>query len=404
MRARLSAVCIISVTLSACGGGGRGGGAAPVAATPPVGGGGASSSIRIDPAFPNLSFSEPLLLIQAPGDSTRWFIVERAGVIRVFANDAGVSTSTVVTDLRSVVDSGPNEAGLLGMAIHPDFANNGHVYLSFTVSGSPLVSRIERITSIDGGQTLDLTTRTLILSVDQDFGNHNGGHLAFGPDGLLYIGFGDGGGAGDTNGRGQQTNNLLGTLVRIDIDAGIPYAIPGDNPFAGNPMCMQGVGAAACPEIFAFGLRNPWRWSFDRLTGDLIAGDVGQNSFEEIDRITIGNNFGWNIREAANCFEANSCVTAGLVDPIHQYDRTQGASVTGGYVYRGTDIPALSGQYVFADFISGRIWSIDAAVQTLSASELLIESGLNIASFGESNDGELYIVNFGGTLHQLVAE
>jgi len=402
MRARLPVVCLIIFAFSACGGGG--GGSAPVAATPPTGGGGTSSSIGLEPAFANLSFAEPLLLIQAPGDSARWFVGERAGVVRSFANDPGVSISTVFVDLRSVVDAGPGEAGLLGMAFHPDFANNRHVYLSFTVSGSPLVSRIERITSSDGGQTLDLATRTLVLTVAQDFGNHNGGHLVFGPDGFLYIGFGDGGGAGDPNGRGQETNNLLGTLVRIDVDAGIPYAIPGDNPFAGIPLCTQGLGAAACPEIFAFGLRNPWRWSFDRLTGDLMAGDVGQDLFEEIDRITIGNNYGWSIREAANCFEANSCVTAGLVDPIHEYDRTQGSSVTGGYVYRGLGIPALIGRYIFADFVSGRIWSMNAAAQALGASELLVESGLNISSFGESSNGELYVLNFGGTVHQLVAE
>jgi glucose/arabinose dehydrogenase len=271
------------------------------------------------------------------------------------------------------------------------------------VTDSPLVSRVDRLTSTDGGLTLDPVTQISILSVDQDFGNHNGGNLAFGPDGYLYMGFGDGGSGGDPNNHAQTTNNLLGTIIRIDVDSGVPYAIPVDNPFAGNPTCSQGSGPAACPEIFAFGFRNPWRWSFDRATGDLFVGDVGQSSFEEIDRVTNGNNYGWNIREGANCFNASACVTAGLIDPIHEYGRSEGTSVTGGYVYRGTDIPALTGSYVFADFTTGRIWAIDSSAQNLVGSDLLIDSSLNIASFGQSNAGELYIVHFGGTLHRIIA-
>ena len=360
--------------------------------------------VTLEVAFSNLSFTQPLLLLQAPEDSSAWFVVERAGVIRVFANDPGVGGSRVFADLRALVDSGPNEAGLLGMAFHPNYANNHQVYLSFTVTGSPLVSRIDRFTSTDGGLTLDLTTQTSVLSVVQEFGNHNGGHLAFGPDGYLYIGFGDGGSAGDPNNRGQATSNLLGTISRIDVGSGVPYAIPPDNPFTGNPICAQGSGSAACPEIFAFGFRNPWRWSFDRVTGDLFAGDVGQGGFEEIDRVTNGNNYGWSIREGANCFNANACVTAGLIDPIHEYGRSEGTSVTGGYVYRGTNIPSLTGLYVFADFTTGRVWSIDSSAQDFVESDLLIDSSLSIASFGQSNSGELYVVHYGGTLHQIAAD
>ncbi|MFL2545819.1 MAG: PQQ-dependent sugar dehydrogenase [Candidatus Rariloculaceae bacterium] len=183
------------------------------------------------------------------------------------------------------------------MAFHPDYANNLQVYLSFAVDGSPLISRIERLVSSDGGLTLDLASRTLLLSVPQDFGNHNGGNVAFGPDGYFYIGFGDGGSGGDPNNRAQSTSNLLGALLRIDVDNAVPYSIPGDNPFAGNVLCTTGFGAASCPEIFAYGLRNPWRWSFDSVTGDIFLGDVGQSRFEEIDRITVGSNYGWNIRE-----------------------------------------------------------------------------------------------------------
>ena len=386
--------CVL--TLFGCGDSGGGGGTVTSAPSPPP-------SVTLEDAFPSLSFNQPLLLLQPPADSSTWFVVERTGVVRTFANDPGVGTSTVFVDLSGSIDSGPGEAGLLGMAFHPDYANNRQVYLSFTVTGAPLISRIDRFTSNDGGLTLDPATQTSILSLNQDFGNHNGGNLAFGPDGYLYIGFGDGGSGGDPNNRGQTTNNLLGTIIRIDVDSGVPYAIPADNPFAGNPPCPQGSGAAACPEIFAFGLRNPWRWSFDSATGDLFVGDVGQSSFEEIDRVTSGNNYGWNIREGANCFNANACVTAGLIDPIHEYGRSEGTSVTGGYVYRGTNIPSLTGFYVFADFTTGRIWSIDSAAQNLVDSDLLIDSSLNIASFGQANSGELYVVNFGGTLHRITA-
>jgi glucose/arabinose dehydrogenase len=392
-------VVVWLLLLAGCGGGG-GSTSAPVSPPP----GGDPQTIVLRNAFPNLSFNQPLLMLQAPGDSSTWYVVERAGVIRVFDNDLGVNASRVFADLRPVVDSVPNEAGLLGVAFHPDYANNRQVFLSFTVSGAPLVSRVERLTSTDGGLTLDLASRSLLLSVPQDFGNHNGGNIAFGPDGYLYIGFGDGGSGGDPNGRAQATNNLMGTIARIDVDRAEPYTIPIDNPFAGSGLCTAGSGAAACPEIFAFGLRNPWRWSFDSVTGDLFAGDVGQGAFEEIDRVTIGNNYGWNIREGANCFNSTQCVIAGLIDPIHEYGRSEGASVTGGYVYRGVNIPALSGRYIFADFISGKIWSIDSAAQSLVESDLLLDSDLNIASFGQSNAGELYVVDFvGGTLHEIIA-
>ncbi len=394
--------CVMSCVLTLFGCDGGGDESILVASMPPLPGNN-PPPVTLEDAFPNLLFTQPLLLLQPPEDSSTWFVVERTGVVRAFDNDPNVSSSRVFVDLSGLIDSGPDEAGLLGMAFHPNYANNHQVYLSFTVTGSPLVSRIDRLTSTDGGLTLDPTTQTSILSLDQDFGNHNGGNIAFGPDGYLYMGFGDGGSGGDPNNRAQTTNNLLGTITRIDVDSGVPYAIPADNPFAGNPTCAQGSGAAACPEIFAFGFRNPWRWSFDSATGDLFAGDVGQSSFEEIDRVTSGNNYGWNIREGANCFNANACVTAGLIDPIHEYGRTEGTSVTGGYVYRGTNIPSLNGFYVFADFTTGRIWAIDSSAQNLVESDLLIDSSLNIASFGQSNAGELYVVHFGGTLHQIIA-
>ena len=352
--------------------------------------------------FGSLGFSQPVALLQAPGDDTRWFILERRGTVRVFDNDPAVASSDIVIDLSQVIDSGPNEAGLLGMAFHPDFANNGFVYLSYTTTGTPLVSNVVRYTSNDGGATLDPNSDVLILSAAQPNPNHNGGQATFGPDGFLYVGFGDGGGGGDPDDNGQDPTNILGAMIRIDVDGGSPYAIPGDNPFAGNATCPQGTGNADCPEIYAWGLRNPWRWSFDRQTGELYVADVGQDSFEEVSRVANGDNLGWNIREGANCFGASSCSTAGLTDPIHEYDHSLGGSITGGYVYRGSVLSSLVGQYVFGDFSSGRIWSFDASAQSMVASTELVDSGLRIASFAEGNDGELLILDIGGSIHRIV--
>ncbi|MEO0998232.1 MAG: PQQ-dependent sugar dehydrogenase, partial [Pseudomonadota bacterium] len=209
--------------------------------------------------------------------------------------------------------------------------------------------------------------------------------------------------AGDPGGNAQDTTNLLGTIIRIDVGNGLPYTIPGDNPFAGNPLCDTGSGAADCPEIYAFGLRNPWRFSFDGPSMSLFAGDVGQQSFEEIDRVTLGGNYGWPIREGANCFAATTCTTAGLIDPVHEYGRGVGASVTGGFVYRGTAIPELEGFYIFGDFVSGRVFALDSNAQSLTDATELFDSDIPIASFGRSElDGELFIVGLNGLLYQIV--
>ncbi len=387
-----------SLILASCGGGGGSDTTItppPITPPPPT-----AATYTVDRVFTQLSFSQPVLALQRSGDDTLWYVVERAGVIRRFTNDANVATSDLVLDLSSVVDSGPSEAGLLGMAFDPDFSTNGFVYLSYTVPGTPLISRIDRFSSTDGGLTIDPASGTNLLSVSQNQGNHNGGHIAFGPDGFLYAGFGDGGGGGDPADNGQTSTNLLGTLIRIDVSSA-SYAIPADNPFAGSPLCDTGSGAQTCPEIFAYGLRNPWRFSFDRSTGDLFVGDVGQNELEEIDRVAIGDNLGWNTREGNVCYNATTCTTAGLVDPIHVYERDVGTSVTGGYVYRGSANTALVGRYVFGDFASGRIWTIDPAAQSLTSSDELINTSLSIASFAESNAGDLLVIDYSGGLYQL---
>ena len=368
-----------------------------------------TASVTTENAFPDLPLLDrPVSLLQAPGDDTRWFVVEQTGRVRVFANDPLVSTVQTFIDLTASIDPPPpNESGLLGMAFHPDFASNGRVFLSYTAPGSPLVSVVSRFTSLDGGATLDPSTEFVLLRLNQDAGNHNGGHLAFGPDNYLYVGFGDGGGGGDPLDRAQDPTNLLGTMLRLDVDSGSPFGIPPDNPFFGNPLCPPdpSISGQECPEIYAWGLRNPWRWSFDRNTGELWLGDVGQGAWEEVNRIELGGNYGWDFREGANAFSspAATCSTAtGLVEPVAQYDHGEGRSITGGFVYRGSEIPALIGRYLFADFISSKLWALAENGQGGYDLEVLDNSlGFNVSSFGERIDGEVYIVDFGGRVRKL---
>lgn len=390
--------------LTACGGGSDS--STPV--TPP---GNSQPQIALQAAFPNLAFTAPVVLSQAPGDSSRWFVAEQNGVIRVFDNSANASGSAPFLDIAARVDSSSGEAGLLGFAFHPGFPAVPEVFVSYTAtgpgSGVPLVSRISRFYSVNGGISLDPLSEEILLRVPQDDFNHNGGHLAFGSDGYLYAGFGDGGGAGDPNDNSQNTGNLLGTIVRIDVDGGTPYAIPPANPFSANPACNNGpssMAAPSCPEIFAWGLRNPWRFSFDSTTADLWVGDVGQTAWEEINRVTAGGNYGWNDREGAHCFQpASGCATTSL-DPVAEYGRSAGQSVTGGYVYRGSTVPALAGRYVFADFVAGRIFAIAADSQPTVAPAILLETGMNISTFASDVAGELYVVDYAtGAVHRIVA-
>ncbi len=368
------------------------------------------ASITLNNAFPNLSFSLPLQMLQAPNNSNRWYVVEKGGTIRYFNNNTNATASTLFANISARVDSGPNEAGLLGMAFDPNFATNGYVYLSYTRTGTtgPLTTYISRFQSPDNGQTLTIPAANLeqvILTVEQPFSNHNGGNIAFGPDGLLYIGLGDGGSGGDPQGHGQNTHTLPGSLLRIDIQVttqdwtnGIRYYIPAGNPFAGNSNC-SGNG---CAEIYAWGLRNPWRWSFDTATGDLWLGDVGQVTREEIDLIKAGGNYGWNLCEGNFDFSGSGCSTPGIHAPVVDYSRSNGnCSVTGGYVYRGTSIPALQGEYIYGDFCSGRIWSLSNGTPPLTP-VMLTDSSLQISSFAQGQDGEVYVLNYGaGTIFRI---
>jgi glucose/arabinose dehydrogenase len=369
-------------------------------AVPPGG-----AAIAVEPAFAALTFARPVALLPAPGDDRCWFVVEQAGRVLTFANDDSTDKTFPFVDISARVDATANEAGLLGMAFHPDYANNGQVFLSYTGNNGGLTSYVSRFTSSDNGKTLEPNSEEILLSLPQPFGNHNGGNIVFGPDGYLYIGFGDGGASNDPQENAQNTMNLLGAMLRIDVDGETPYAIPGGNPFSGNALCAQGFGAASCPEIYAWGLRNPWRWSFDRGSDELWLGDVGQSAREEIDIIDLGGNYGWPFYEGTRCNTDAAVVNcaATFLPPVTEYPRTVGRSVTGGYVYRGAAIPDLVGVYLHADFSSQVLFQYyDAGIGPVIQAQQ--PTGLFVASFGEATDGELYLVDVvTGTLHRIVA-
>lgn len=359
--------------------------------------------------FTNLSFTQPLGMLQAPGDNSRWFVLQQNGIVRQFSGTSPASASTYL-DISSITSPvlGGGEMGLLGMAFHPNYPADNRVFLSFTVglTGDPMLSRVSSFTSNDGGATLNPASESVLLEIIQPDDNHNGGHIGFGPDGYLYIGIGDGGGGGDPRANGQRLTTMLAKMLRIDVNGAAPYTIPASNPFAGNALCpREGRASGECPEIYAYGLRNPWRWSFDRVNGDLWLADVGQSEWEEVNLVTRGGNYGWRCREGAHDFNTGGtpgCSSATLIDPVTEYSHTLGGSITGGYVYRGSQNTALLGRFIFGDFSSGRIWAwiAENATQPREPTQLL-DSDLNIASFGQGNDGELYVVNYGGTLHRI---
>jgi len=343
------------------------------------------SGVKLTPVFAEQTFQAPLAFLQAPGDPSRFFVVEQAGLVKAVPAAGGAATPFI--DIRARVRSG-GETGLLGMAFHPKWPDTPELFLSYTLPGGStgLRSTVVRMRSNDGGHTIDVGTETPVIApFEQPYSNHNGGALAFGKDGYLYIGFGDGGSGGDPLRNGQNVNVVFGKILRVDIDGGAPYGIPADNPFAGG---------GGLKEIYAFGIRNPWRFSFDRVNGDLWLGDVGQGEWEEVDKVVRGGNYGWNTREGRHCYRKDSCATDGLLEPVAEYDHSQGASITGGYVYRGSAITALIGSYLYGDYSSGRIWGTFADATGQPQPRVLIaESGANISSFGEDLAGELYVTS-----------
>jgi glucose/arabinose dehydrogenase len=326
----------------------------------------------------------PLYLTHV-GDE-RLFVLEQRGLIRIIEN--GQLLPQPFLDIEARVGDAANEQGLLGLAFDPAYGNNGRFFINYTNTNGDTVISHFRVT--DDPDTADPNSEVIILTIPQPFGNHNGGQLQFGPDGYLYVGMGDGGSAGDPQSNGQNPNTLLGGILRLDINQE-PYGTPADNPFINN------TGRA---EMWAIGLRNPWRFSFDRLTGDMYIADVGQNIWEEVHfqpaNSPGGENYGWNILEGNHCFSDANCQTDGLEFPIFEYTHDFGCSITGGYVYRGRQFPDLYGNYFVADYCTGIIWSLFPGANGIWTSNEVLRSGLVISSFGEDTHGELYVIDHNG--------
>ncbi len=354
-----------------------------------------SSTLRIARAFSNLSFQAPVDLQNAGDGTNRLFVVEQGGRIHVFENNPEVAAKILFLDIHTKVVSG-GERGLLGLAFHPQYSSNGYFYVHYSKAGSGDTVIARYRVSSGNANVADPASELVILEVEQPYTNHNGGTIVFGPDGFLYIALGDGGSGGDPEGHGQNRQTLLGSILRIDVDNpanGGNYGIPSDNPFVGNTQGFK-------EEIYAYGLRNPWRISFDSQTGRLWAGDVGQGRREEVDIIENGKNYGWNIMEGSICYSPSSgCNLSGLTLPVTDYSHSVGSSITGGYVYRGTSNPSLIGLYVYADFISGMLWSL--AYDGINGTNYdLFSTELQISSFGVDENRELYFLSYAdGTIY-----
>jgi glucose/arabinose dehydrogenase len=352
------------------------------AAAPPVAG------IRLESVATGLS--SPLFLTAPAGDA-RSFVVEQVGRIRVIRN--GQLVAAPFLDIHDRISAG-GERGLLSVAFHPNYATNGYFYVNYTDRGGD--TRIERYHAAPTADAAEPASAKLILTVKQPYSNHNGGLNMFGPDGMLYIGMGDGGSGGDPQGNGQNRNALLGKILRIDVDRGDPYSVPSSNPFA------NGGGA---PEAWAVGMRNPWRFSFDPTAGLLIIADVGQGEWEEINAVparTAGLNYGWNIMEGTHCYRSIACSKSGLTQPVHEYSHSDGCSITGGYVYRGRRIPQLAGTYFYADYCQGWIRSLKIVDGKATAHQKWdVPSVGSILSFGQDSAGELYVLSANGTVYRI---
>ena len=368
--------------------------------------------------------TKAIYLTQAPNDSTRLFVVNQKGVIYIIKNNSTIDNPFLDISDRVHGSLTPgSEEGLLGLAFHPKYQYNGYFFVNYVNKNDSTI--VSRFSVTENPDLANKDSEKILIGLPQPFGNHNGGHLTFGPkDGMLYIGVGDGGKWGDPFNHSQNLNTLFGAILRIDIDNGEPYAIPIDNPFFGQKNKKQ--------EIFCYGLRNPWRFSFDRITNNLIIGDVGQNLWEEVNwsswEESKGGNFGWKIMEANHCYNPEEfCDTTGLILPVHEYPNNAaymkilmgmddkeatGCSVTGGYVYRGSENKRFWGTYIFGDYCTGRIWSFKlrngkpASFQNLR--KLLKNNSkdmpLFISSFGEDNAGELYIVDYLGAIYKFISE
>jgi glucose/arabinose dehydrogenase len=378
-KAVLSVIFLIAAFLCAgCGGNSSSSPGTPVS----------PQSVVLQPIVTGLT--SPLGLEPSPDGSNRLFVVEQGGTILIIQN--GALLSSPFLDISSKVTTG-GEMGLLGLTFHPQFAQNGKFYVNYvrTVAGQIQSVIAEYAVSAADSNQADPLSERILLTVDQvgNFPNHKAGQLAFGPDGFLYFGLGDGGSENDPSGNGQNTQTLLGKMMRIDVNTtspGLQYGIPLDNPF---------VGGGGLPEIYAVGFRNPWRFSFDHATGRLFVGDVGQDKFEEVDIVQKGGNYGWNTMEGMHCFNpASNCNMTGLILPIAEIPHPEGEAVLGGFVYHGSLLTGLGGQYIFGD-LNGKIWTLQEGPPNTFTRSLLLDSGLSLSSFGQDQSGEVYVVDIG---------
>lgn len=353
-------------------------------------------------AFPSLRFEMPVELTSPADDTDRIFVVEQKGKIMVFPNRADTKSATIFLDIVKKVDSG-GEKGLLGLAFHPNYKNNGYFFVNYTRS-SPLETVISRFSVKQSNpQVADPNSEEILLRYSQPYANHNGGKIAFGRDGFLYISAGDGGSGGDPRNNGQNRKALLGKILRIDVNKSSgnkKYDIPPDNPFKNNTEGFR-------EEIYAYGMRNVWRFNFDYETGLLWAGDVGQNKIEEIDIIEKGGNYGWRIMEADECFKTRNCNTGNLKLPIWRYRQgsSTGRSVTGGYVCRDKNLPGLIGKYLYGDFVSGNIWALTYSGAKAIKNERIAHLSDGLSSFGEDSRKNLYVLAYGsGKVYRITEE
>jgi quinoprotein glucose dehydrogenase len=363
--------------------------------------------VRFAPAFPHLRPRRPIAITHAGDGSNRLFVVTQQGVIHVFPNRSDVEETATFLDIESqvVYSDQQNEEGLLGLAFHPRYAENGQFFVYYTTKDEPQTSVISRFQVSKGDPNrADARSEEEIMRIKQPYWNHNGGTLVFGPDGYLYIGLGDGGLYNDPHMNGQNVQSLLGSILRIDVDRraeGRNYGIPKDNPFAGEPRM-------ACEEIYAYGFRNVWRMAFDRQTGLLWAADVGQDTWEEIDIVRCGGNYGWDLREGMHKFgPAGSDPRPDLIEPIWEYHHDVGKSITGGHVYRGKLVPELNGCYLYGDYVSGKIWALtyDVDANRVVANRPVVGESVPVVTFGEDEAGEVYFSDsFGRIFHFVKAQ
>ncbi|MBF6599446.1 MAG: PQQ-dependent sugar dehydrogenase [Dehalococcoidia bacterium] len=344
---------------------------------------------KATPVFPGIQTDQMTGMFPVPGDGNFALILSKSGVIYRANLDTPNAQPTTFMDVRDKLIQNPGEEeGLLGLAFAPDYASSGKFYIVYS-AGNPRRDVLARF--VASGDRADPGSERVLLEIGEPYSNHNGGNIVFGPDRYLYFGVGDGGGGGDTMGNGQNVNTLLGKILRIDV-SGADYTIPPDNPFA------RGGGR---PEIYAWGFRNPWRFSFDSRTGHLWVADVGQDLWEEVDHVERGQNYGWNIMEGAHCFNPSSgCNMSGLALPRAEYGHDVGCSITGGYVYRGKALPEMDGWFVYSDFCSGRVWAVNTT-ENASKPIQLMDSGQPVSSFMQGKDGELYLVTFANAIYKI---